>query len=631
MRLATGRLLPLAFLWLVVVANSTLINAAELHKDEGLQIEIISPNDGEIFYASKLGYIVSIPITGFVTGLEGSPESVDVQLTIWSVHGSTEPLRTRPDKSGHFVFYLDLNPDNEPLPTVGERFFYYSENCADCHFATHNELPLGPLRLEFTATTADGQQATAEKRMTVDRSQYATIPVEVIVDGGGETSLDRIPVQAETRLYEWRGRRFMELTDGSGRANLRVEALSQRDTRYLLSVPPTLIDNRRYQSVETVEIVLVPGEEMTEPVEIAVVVESGTITVGLDAPSDLSEATVLAIALPSGTIYREKIQEDATFAFGRLPLGEYLISVDSREAGEDAVTAQPVLVDLLESPAAEVTLSLDETSGADLAGRLVDETGRPIPFGWLSASGESLGAQASPLNGRFLLSGVEDEQATISITAPGFWGRSNRLSDWTTNATDAGVDITLFPRTDRQEIDWGDGQILVPQESVVVETDDGLSLVRGWIWGHNERPDPFIISVEGASLEIDAADFALEFAPGEASWIYVKGGQVVFNSREGTASEIMAGEMMAFGDGVPTPYPVAADEVTIDLLRKGRKPTVPLLYEEEPSASQRFGDFLAAAGRLLSQGLVAVTYLVMFVMIIGAILYGARRLLQSRS
>ena len=88
---------------------------------------------------------------------------------------------------------------------------------------------------------------------------------------------------------------------------------------------------------------------------------------------------------------------------------------------------------------------------------------------------------------------------------------------------------------------------------------------------------------------------------------------------------------MAFGDGVPTPFPVAADKVTIDLLRSGRKPTVPLLHEEEPSAAQRFGDALASAGRNLSQGLVAVTYLVMFLMIIGAVLYGARRLVKSRS
>lgn len=551
----------------------------------------------------------------------------DVQLTVWSVHGSTGPLTTKPDENGYFVFYLDLNPENEPLPDVGERFFYYTENCADCHYATRNELPLGPIRLELTATAPDGQQATAEREVTVDRSQLATIPIQVMIESGGEGSLDGIPIQAETRLYEWRGRRFLESTDDKGIVDLKVEALSQRETHYLLSVPPTLIDNRRYESVETLKVVVPPGVELLDPVTIRVAIENGTIAGSVTSTIDLGDADVeaLAIALPKGQIYQETIQDDDTFSFYRLPLGEYLVTIAARGGAADEVFAQPLIVNLMESAATEVSLSLEQKKGSDLAGHLVDEAGRPIPFGWLAVGGGVKSEQVSPLDGRFVVSGVEDDQVTIDITAPGFWSQSALLSGGDEQ------EITLLSRSDRQEIEWGDGQVIVPSESVIVDSDGTLSLVRGWIWGNNEQPDPFTINMEGALIEVDAADFALEYAPGEVSWLYVNNGQVLFISREGTTTEIKAGEMMAFGDGVPSPSPVAAGETTVNLLRNGRKPTVALLFEAEPSTSKRLGDALASIGRNLSQGLVVVTYLLMFLMIIGAILFGARRLIQTRS
>ena len=635
MRLSAGRIYALLFLTLLFVSGSSLASGDEGNETTDFSIEIISPNDGEIFYASKLGYIASLPITGFIDGMSGSPESAEVQLTVWSAHGSTTPLITRPDKNGFFAFYLDLNPDNEPLPSVGERFFYYSENCTDCHFATNNPLPLGPLRLEFTATTTDGQVATAEKRMTVDRSQYATIPVEVILDGAGEASLVNIPVQAETRLYEWRGRRFMELTDDRGQAELKVEALSQRDTRYLLSVPPVLIDHMRYESVETIEVAIPPGAQMIEPVKIVVAVENGAIAGSVVTDFDLSDAAAVAIAQPSGKLYQEEIQEDNSFNFSGLPLGEYLVSIALADSSAIDAAIQPLYVDLVAAPTSEIALTLDERSGLDLAGRLVDETGQPIPFGWLTVGDGSQSAQVSPVDGRFLLSDVEDDQTTITITAPGFWSQSmtleEALEETTTPSSEAGNDIILLSRADNEEIAWGDGQILAPQESVIVDNEESMSLVRGWIWGQNSQPEPVTFNMEGAQIKMDAADFALEYAPGEESWIYVRDGRVDYTSREGTTTEIEAGQMMAFGDGVPAPYPVAADELVVDLLRNGRTPTVPLLYEEEPSASQRAGDALASAGRSLTQGLVAVTYLAMFVMVIGAILFGARRLFQARN
>jgi hypothetical protein len=307
-------------------------------------------------------------------------------------------------------------------------------------------------------------------------------------------------------------------------------------------------------------------------------------------------------------------------------LGEYLVSAT---AGENAF-AQPEIVDLGESVAAEISLAMKEKPGAVLAGQLVDESGSTIPFGWLTVGDRTQSVQVSPINGRFLVRDVEGDQTVVNITAPGFWSQSNTLAEWAALSAEADGEITLTARSDNKEFAWGDGQIVAPHESVLVDSDAGLSLVRGWLWGRNNQPEPMAINMEGAQIEAETAVFALEYAPGEASWIYVTDGQVIYTSREGTATVVEAGEMMAFGDGVPAPYPVKSDALTIEILRGGRTPTVPLLYEKEPSVSQRLGATLASAGRNLSQALVAVTYLVMFLMIIGAILFGARRLIQAR-
>jgi hypothetical protein len=495
-------------------------------------------------------------------------------------------------------------------------------------------LPVGPLRLEFTATTENGQGVTAEKHITVDRSQYASIPVVVYLDEGAGAPIEAvplkgIPVQAETRLYEWRGRRFGTVTDAGGLAELRVEALSQRDTHYLISVPPTLIDNVLYQSAEIVDIILPPGVVQTEPVAIEIRVEQGSINGSISSTAGQSGLgyEVLAIALPNGSIYREPLQEDNTFFFTGLPLGEYMVALDAGEGAVKGFKTQPVIVDLIQSSATDISLSVEPSTETTYHGRLVDELGMAIPFAWLHGDGSTQVAQVSPLDGSFEIAGNDDGATSVNITSPGFWSQSVDLGEMAGGSTE----VTLKQRSDLQVIAWGDGQIVVPEVSVVNDNDGSLSLVRGWIWGRNLSPELFSLNMEGASLDLETGEFALEYAPGEASWLYVTGGRATFTTREGSEVEIEAGQMMAFGDGVPTPSPVTAVATIVDLLRDGRKPTTALLYEEEPSTTQKVEDTFSSALRNISQAIVAITYILMFAMVLGALVYGVRRWIQARS
>jgi hypothetical protein len=605
----------------------TLFWPAAAAGQENLDLEIISPSNGEIFYASKLGYIVAIPVSGRVSAADLPPETIAVQLALHTAHGEPLILHTQPDEHGFFVFHLDLNPDNLPLPTVGERFFEYSVHCPDCHFSGAAELPLGELLLAVTAMHPDGFQVTAERRVTVDRSELAHLPVQVQLHDGADFALEDIPVQAETRLYEWRGRLFRELTDQDGRVNLRLERLTQRGTHYWLTVPPTLINNRRYQSVAPVEVVLTPGGGDLAPLILHVTVENGRIA-GRVQPPDNSSALaagwpILAIAQPSGHLYQQKLPDDQQFTFTGLPLGHYLLALDS-VAAEHGWTAEPTQVNLLDEAAVEVTLNLQPKHSGDLSGRLVDKEGHPLPFAWFSAPGQGTIGQVSPLAGQFVLPQLQQSAEKIRVTVPGFWSETITLTDPMEQT------IRLQSRPDSQHISWGSGQITIPAESVVETSGAAPSLVRGWIWGHNQQPDPFLIQLERAELKLEAADFALEYTPGEPSWLYVNEGQALFTGREGLTQQINAGKMMAFGDGVPSPAPVPAAEQTVRLLRADRDPTVPLTYSPRPTLWQRAGRTLAQFGRNLIQIIVAATYLLILILPVAAFIYGFWRLSIGR-
>ena len=215
------------------------------------------------------------------------------------------------------------------------------------------------------------RRLTDERRVTVDRSELATLPVQIILDGGSGFALDNIPVQAEARQYDWRGRLFRELTNADGRVDLNVEVLTQRETLYYVSVPPTMINNRRYQTAEATTVTIAPGARVLDPVTLTVLVENGSIDGRVQSAPDLpaggnSGATVLAIALPSGLVYDQVAGEDGSFSFSGLPLGKYMLTA-STGGSDEAWVAQPMAVDLLQKAAAEASLLLSERYAAPLA------------------------------------------------------------------------------------------------------------------------------------------------------------------------------------------------------------------------------------------------------------------------
>jgi len=596
-------------------------------EDEPLHLTVIAPGNEEVFYAGPLSYNVAVPVSGQVLGADGRPTDVDVELEIRSGGQRTALLRTTADEEGFFSFYLDLNPDQPQLPTAGARYFYYSEDCMTCHFRGEAPLPEGAVELVVTALDSGGAQSSVTRQVTVDRSQWATLPVRIQAPDGSALPVVGIPIQAETRLYQWRSRLFKDHTDSEGTAMLQVEALTQESTRYRIGLPPTVTEAGRYRTVSPVEVVLEPGARQSAPVTVVLEVERGVIRGRVQVPDDapLHPLKVWAVSLPTGAFYEEECGTDGTFSFAGVPLGRYLLAAAA--AGEVAFAKQLSRVDLTKSPAADVTLSARKPTERVLSGRVVDTAGATVPFVWTNGGEDVPELGASPLDGRFTIPTDRDGPQTVRFRAPGYWSRAVDLSN------DGVPDVPLVPRPELRTLPWGDGQLVLPPETVVTAKEGfPLSLTKGWLWGHNSLPALLEIRLSSWQLTISAAEFALEFAPGDISWLYVTAGSVSFQDGDGATITVEAGEMLAFGQEVLNPQPVAAEAEVIALLRRNREPVAPLPFEEAPSAEERLLERLSDLGRYAGQMLVLGTYLLIIGLLAAIPLYfGYKRIRDQRT
>jgi hypothetical protein len=130
------------------------------------------------------------------------PRDIEVRLDVIQGQTVVSTLTTQPVADGSFALYVTVNPD-------GSQWVFPSEllACADaCHYQTELALPPGQVLLHITATDPAGNQVVVERRIIVDHSDYASVPVQVIVEGTTERSIANIPVKASAWLYMWRAR-----------------------------------------------------------------------------------------------------------------------------------------------------------------------------------------------------------------------------------------------------------------------------------------------------------------------------------------------------------------------------------------------------------------------------------------
>lgn len=494
----------------------------------GLAVEITSPGNGEHLYSIH-DLTTLTRINGKVISTIAELSELEINLEIWNPTTQVALLTTKPDSSGGFYFTANTQTGGSPLGLHGNQI-----DCQVCHSETQVVLPAGEIRLVVIVTALDGSVAIDERVIVNDISTTRILPVKLLLENGQPAA--GIPVQAVTRLYEWRGRTFTQASKANGQADLEVEALSTVPTIYQVSVPPVVIDEIWYESVETTSVTLMPGEGIIPVTTLEVREITGQITgTIIDAQKPIR---VLAIHLPDGkTVYTQSSVE-GEFSFANLPVGQYAIA--AIENGK----VQSAIVDLTHSPTASVELPSTVASGNAISGQVTSVNGDWLPFAWVSSGDEF--AKTDPGSGTFTLAGLLDANSSVVITSPGFYSQARSYSGGA-----ASVAFELVQKPNTQIVQWGDGEILIPAETIANAEESVISFEQGWLWGEGQSEKPITIELGDAQITLQEGKFALEKEAGQSSWLYLFDGEANVKWGSSAPTTVVAGEMIFLSENAP--------------------------------------------------------------------------------
>ncbi len=597
---ASGRLIFSCLLGLVFVV---LVACPVEAQDGGPTLVFEWPNEGETLYAGPTSLLYTIPIKGWMQGIEAGGDPIQVRLEV--LQGATVAATLveslRPD--GSFEFLATVNPQGSDGRFPAEHL-----GCGDdCHRRGEIDLPAGQVTLKVTALNLPGgREATAERSIIIDRSGLAAVPVKVMLDGVPGQPVSGVQVTGSTWLYMWRSRIVTGSSDEDGLALVRVEALAEAPTEYLFRVAPTIVDGILYKGVNAAPLTLPPGASQADPVELRVKAYTGQVTglVQEEGAHIESPPAILAIHLPAGGSRRVQLSNRGVFDFSPLPLGRYLIAADGQALFRQGLYSRVQAVDLTETNQVEVELPVFSFNGRSMSGTVLDgEGGRPLPFAWVTAENQGGFDAVSPEDGVFQLGGLPDERVSLLADAPGFYSQAYSVDP--ASLGEQGFDITLVRQEETIARPWGSGQIMIPAGTAASEEGGSLVLERGWLWGsHGDQP--LSLQAGGTEIAMPAASFALEFLPGRRAWFYLLDGQAEIRRRDMAAQvAVSPGQMVNLLNPGPLEA-VPCDPAVVAVLSSG-EPS-PLEHSWQPTLGARVRDGLARAGVGAAQLITFFTY-----------------------
>lgn len=612
-KLACRILIWLAFA-IIVFGAVTPIQAQR----ESFGIIITSPLEQETFYAGPSSLVYSINVTGKITGIRGDPSVVNVRLDIFQGTRLAQSVKTNPARDGSFTMDFTVNPEgSDPVFTVD----MVTRGCSNvgpnpqCHYRAAYSLPPGRLILRATAE-APGLQATTERHITVDCSQYINVPVKVVLVDHPEQTVANVPVIGSTWLYLWRARSTTGATGPNGIANVpNVEVLSEASTKHVFRVEPSVVDGVLYTSVKDVEITLPPGATSAPMVTLQVRGQtgklSGSIKGALAAP-----VPVHAILLPSGKNYSTQTSAAGAFEFPNLPIGSYLVMADDRALAAQGYSGKRQSVDLMKSPAATITLPLTSTErGATLKGIVRDARGESLPFAWVSIEKAGVTQSNVPGWGAYTFTDLPKQSLTAIVSAPGHYYLAQVV-----DASAGTVDFSLTRRPETKTIAWGTGEIIVPPESRLTVEGHQIKLEYGWLWGNVSHDRPLTIRAADAEIVLAQGKFAIEYLPPNSSgWLYILDGNATVRSYWNPKPlTVRAGEMVAMIEQSRWSA-VPIDATAIATLKPAIVSPVEPVWESTLEAQVR--DRLAQMGIGTAQIITLITYsLVILVFVIAPLI-----------
>ena len=577
----------------------------------GLSVTIARPGEGEVLWAGPTTLLYSLSITGWVSVQAGSPEDINLTLQVLSGGSVMGTLTTQPLADGTFSFPVTVNPDKDAEELTDRLNLSANAGCiSGCHHASDLGLPAGPLVLRVTAVAPDGQRASDERHITVDRAGYASIPVQLILASTPDQSLANVPVAGSARMYMWRARNALAQSDEHGQAKLKVEALSYAPTHYLVRVEPTVVDEALYESTTSVEVDLAAGATAAPPVTLEVQRTLGQIdgklTLTAGGPTDLTSINIRAIRSIDGVSYKVQSTASGEFHFKDIPIADYVISADQTALAAQGLSGQDQRIDLVRSITATLDLPIAFASNQPVHGTLRSINGDSLPFGWIENDQVRQTTPIEPRSGQWTLPLKPGQSMSVIAVAPGYFSQAQVVE---ASATSGHLVLQLTPRPDTHMLKWGTGTIVVPAESKATIEGRIIGLDRGWLWGQGDDTSAWTINTANYTIIIRRGSFALENVPGQTAWLYLFDGeaQVQRDDQPVQPVTISTNMMMALSNQAKATA-IPLEPAIIDALRTATT-QVPIsaVWEQSPSAQLR--DRLALAGITAAQVVTFVTYI----------------------
>ena len=530
---------------------------------EDLMIEISSPSNGEAVYTTWLN-TAPLFVTGLVhTNTELDLEQVEFFLEVRSDNQENIILPFQPGSDGYYSVSVGINPTGTDPVASTTQIDAGRIVCDDCHgeFEPEAFLPSGEIELVVRAVSGGVEIAHDRRWIQVDVSSQGTIPVEIIDQETGQP-LEGLLVDAVTRFYEWRGRNFSASSDINGTAEMPVEMLTQASTSYRITVPEQNLSGTVYRGLESVEVILPPDDDIRDSIQISVQMKRGRLS-GFITGSKEDLGTVYAILEPAGPVYSAPL-EDGRFVFDDLPVGSYRVIpvLDSPPAG--GMMGRMQRVDLAENSEYTREVQLTAPDG-EFIGRVLGSRDEWIPFVWLEAPDAE--QVRSNINTGLWSFPAGEQSIELELTAPGYYSLTTDLDSGSMLVDQKTIQLEKKPGT--RLLEYGSGQIWLPEETDAAVDEGVISVHQGWIWGQGEPEYPVLISASGYEIVWESGRFAITLQPGLSDWFYLfdGGADIRFKDAEKPIS-IQPGSMTALEkDGkllVLEYHPAVYQAVSID-------------------------------------------------------------------
>jgi len=620
-------LIRLYWLFLFMLLPGLLGFAAPVSQTD-FTLTLTYPVEGQILYAGPgvPRYVVSV--IGRVGGTEAHLAGARLRVDLFRGDQPVTGFDERPAETGDFEFRITVNPEASDLMVPPEHYY-----CQSCHVEIGKaDLAEGENLLVVTAIAADGAQAVVHRRIIVDKSGFANLPVGVVGADAAIQDLAGIPVVATTEFpvtasqsTSVQTREFSARTDADGRVHMQVESLATADLHYRIYVPPTVHGNTLISS-EAISLTVPANTLEAGPVEIRINAAKTQLS-GAVKPA-AGAGSVYAVSQTDGRVHEAAAEPAAgTYGFSQLPVDRYLVGVVDAPSGAH-VLSNVSSIDLAAAPQAQLDLRGEPAPVASIRGVVLESAGWPLPFAWITDQATGSTVRANPANGEFTLPLGGNGTHTLNVLAPGYWSKAEVVPA----GSEAPAKIALNLRPDgRRLILDGSGWVAVPQESTVDESGGMLTLYDGWAWGHTGSA-AYTFTTPANSITVEpGTDFAVEHPAYRTPWLYIRSGQARVMAAGRTEGVLVsAGEMFKLAsDTTPmAAQPVPIDPVAFALLQAGvRKP---LDFKIEPGLVSTVSTTLARLGIGAAQILTLITYVLAPVSVLVVLAIIVARLIRRR-